>query len=162
AHIYTHRREGRAGRGCDVAPRVVADGHDAQGRSHQRAAHGRRLAGNSGRGPRPRRHAASRMGYEAHIRGRSLLSTLSAGELIAANQAGEAVMDSKMGSRSSAALRSAGGVLSSLLGASALWMSAALSAADGIPRMPDGHPDLTGTWDNGSGIDFVQPLRKGD
>jgi hypothetical protein len=28
--------------------------------------------------------------------------------------------------------------------------------------MPDGHPDLSGTWDNGSGIDFVQPQRRGD
>ncbi len=26
-----------------------------------------------------------------------------------------------------------------------------------IPRTADGYPDLTGTWDNGSGIDFVRP-----
>ncbi len=25
------------------------------------------------------------------------------------------------------------------------------------PRMADGHPDLNGTWDNGSGIDFLHP-----
>jgi hypothetical protein len=28
--------------------------------------------------------------------------------------------------------------------------------------MPDGHPDLNGTWDNGSGIDFVKPQRNAD
>ena len=31
----------------------------------------------------------------------------------------------------------------------------------GIPRAPDGHPDLSGTWDNGAGIDFVQPRKDG-
>ncbi len=31
-----------------------------------------------------------------------------------------------------------------------------------IPRAPDGHPDLSGTWDNGAGIDFVRPRRDGD
>jgi len=51
---------------------------------------------------------------------------------------------------------------STLLAASAIWICGAAGAADGIPRMPDGHPDLTGTWDNGSGIDFVQPKRLGD
>ena len=30
-----------------------------------------------------------------------------------------------------------------------------------IPRLPNGKPDLTGTWDNGAGIDFVQPVREG-
>jgi hypothetical protein len=30
------------------------------------------------------------------------------------------------------------------------------------PRLPDGHPDLNGTWDNGSGIDFVQPQKSAD
>ncbi|HUL83611.1 MAG TPA: hypothetical protein VL131_15800, partial [Gammaproteobacteria bacterium] len=38
-----------------------------------------------------------------------------------------------------------------VLGASALLTGAAGQAADGVPRMPDGHPDLSGTWDNGSG-----------
>src|SRR6516225_8607208 len=33
------------------------------------------------------------------------------------------------------------------------------SPAPPVPRLPDGHPDLNGTWDNGSGIDFVQPQR---
>jgi hypothetical protein len=31
-----------------------------------------------------------------------------------------------------------------------------------VPRLPDGHPDLNGTWDNGSGIDFVQPQKSAD
>jgi hypothetical protein len=26
-----------------------------------------------------------------------------------------------------------------------------------VPRLADGHPDLNGTWDNGSGIDFLHP-----
>jgi hypothetical protein len=30
------------------------------------------------------------------------------------------------------------------------------------PRASDGHPDLTGTWENGSGIDFVQPHKVGE
>jgi hypothetical protein len=34
--------------------------------------------------------------------------------------------------------------------------------ATGISRAADGHPDLSGTWDNGSGIDFVQPQRRGE
>jgi hypothetical protein len=35
----------------------------------------------------------------------------------------------------------------------------AVAAADGsaVPRLSDGHPDLNGTWDNGSGIDFLHP-----
>jgi hypothetical protein len=32
----------------------------------------------------------------------------------------------------------------------------------GIPRTTDGHPDLSGTWDNGAGIDFVRPKQDGD
>ncbi len=31
-----------------------------------------------------------------------------------------------------------------------------------VPRLSDGHPDLNGTWDNGSGIDFVQPQKSAD
>ena len=30
------------------------------------------------------------------------------------------------------------------------------------PRLPDGHPDLNGTWDNGAGIDFIQPQKSAD
>jgi hypothetical protein len=39
---------------------------------------------------------------------------------------------------------------------------AAHSAAKPAPRLPDGHPDLNGTWDNGSGIEFVQPQKSSD
>jgi len=35
-------------------------------------------------------------------------------------------------------------------------------AAQPVPRAPDGHPDLNGTWDNGSGIDFIQPQKSAD
>ena len=31
------------------------------------------------------------------------------------------------------------------------------SASKPVPHLPDGHPDLNGTWENGSGIDFVHP-----
>jgi hypothetical protein len=34
-------------------------------------------------------------------------------------------------------------------------------AAD-VPRLADGHPDLNGTWDNGSGIDFLNPQTAAD
>lgn len=40
---------------------------------------------------------------------------------------------------------------------------ATATAADkAIPRMPNGVPDLNGTWDNGSGIDFVRPEKQRD
>jgi len=35
-------------------------------------------------------------------------------------------------------------------------------AAAATPLAADGHPDLSGTWDNGSGIDFVKPVQDGD
>jgi hypothetical protein len=35
-------------------------------------------------------------------------------------------------------------------------------AADEPPRTAAGHPDLSGTWDNGAGIDFVRPIEIGD
>jgi hypothetical protein len=50
----------------------------------------------------------------------------------------------------------------------ALGLAAALPAVvfaqastDEIPRLADGHPDLSGTWDNGSGIDFVRADTEG-
>jgi hypothetical protein len=55
--------------------------------------------------------------------------------------------------------------LAAVLGATLLVLATAASSqqsSDGIPRAPDGHPDLSGTWDNGAGIDFVQPRKDGD
>lgn len=31
-----------------------------------------------------------------------------------------------------------------------------------LPRMPDGKPDLNGTWENGGGIDFLRPVTRPD
>jgi hypothetical protein len=47
--------------------------------------------------------------------------------------------------------------------AAASGVSIALAQSDsaGVPRLADGHPDLSGTWDNGSGIDFVRPAADG-
>jgi len=39
--------------------------------------------------------------------------------------------------------------------------AAAQSASDRAPRLADGHPDFSGAWENGSGIEFVQPQQKG-
>jgi hypothetical protein len=57
--------------------------------------------------------------------------------------------------------------LGALLGVAAL--AAAIGFAGGAqqpagdgPRAADGHPDLSGTWDNGGGIGFVRPRREGD
>ena len=45
--------------------------------------------------------------------------------------------------------------------ASAVLSVALLGSVDAgsapVPRLSDGHPDLNGTWDNGSGIDFLHP-----
>ena len=55
------------------------------------------------------------------------------------------------------------GSLTLAAAAATLVCSAAThSAAPPMPRLPDGHPDLNGTWDNGSGIDFVQPQKSAD
>ena len=40
---------------------------------------------------------------------------------------------------------------------SAVSESAASKSEQPLPRQSDGHPDLNGTWDNGSGIDFLHP-----
>lgn len=40
---------------------------------------------------------------------------------------------------------------------SAAVCAAAAPSQQGVPRIADGHPDLNGTWDNGSGIDFLHP-----
>lgn len=53
-----------------------------------------------------------------------------------------------------------------IVGAAAVLGCAAVALAqapDGaVPRLADGHPDLSGTWDNGAGIDFVRPRQEGD
>ena len=57
-------------------------------------------------------------------------------------------------------------VLTAAVGAAWLLVGTTV-AADGVaskpvPHLPDGHPDLNGTWDNGSGIDFVNPQHSAD
>jgi hypothetical protein len=55
--------------------------------------------------------------------------------------------------------------IASLMAAVALTLAGTAGAqqtSNGIPRAPDGHPDLSGTWDNGAGIDFVQPKKDGN
>lgn len=39
---------------------------------------------------------------------------------------------------------------------------AASASAQSLPRLSDGHPDFNGTWDNGSGYDFIQPQKSAD
>jgi hypothetical protein len=36
------------------------------------------------------------------------------------------------------------------------------TSAQSLPRLANGKPDLNGTWDNGSGIDFVRPQKMAD
>lgn len=36
------------------------------------------------------------------------------------------------------------------------------ASAQSLPRLANGKPDLNGTWDNGSGIDFVRPQKMAD
>lgn len=46
--------------------------------------------------------------------------------------------------------------------AAAMLIGAAALAQNGAtPRLADGKPDLNGTWDNGSGIEFVRPVAQG-
>lgn len=35
-------------------------------------------------------------------------------------------------------------------------------AQEGVPQLPNGKPDLTGTWDNGGGIFFLRPVSDGE
>jgi hypothetical protein len=45
----------------------------------------------------------------------------------------------------------------------AVGTAAGQEASDGsAPTLESHHPDLSGTWDNGSGIDFVQPQQQGE
>lgn len=51
------------------------------------------------------------------------------------------------------------------LAMAALWLAAAgvaVAAAPSTPRLPDGRPDLNGTWENGGGIDFLKPVTRPD
>ena len=55
--------------------------------------------------------------------------------------------------------------LRTVLFAATLVLAATASAqpsSGAVPRAADGHPDLSGTWDNGAGIDFVRPSKEGD
>jgi hypothetical protein len=50
----------------------------------------------------------------------------------------------------------------SLCGGLLLGARFASAQAPDVPRAADGHPDLSGTWDNGAGIDFVRPQQRGE
>jgi len=39
---------------------------------------------------------------------------------------------------------------------------AAAAAPVALPRLADGHPDLSGIWENGAGIEFVRPQQRGE
>ena len=52
--------------------------------------------------------------------------------------------------------------LPTVLCAAAFVCAASASAQQAVPRSADGHPDLSGTWDNGAGIDFVRPTKDGE
>ncbi|HUN26227.1 MAG TPA: hypothetical protein VMU67_07965 [Steroidobacteraceae bacterium] len=49
-----------------------------------------------------------------------------------------------------------------LCGALLAGLAPARAGTVSVPRLADGHPDLNGTWDNGSGIDFLHPEQLGD
>ena len=45
------------------------------------------------------------------------------------------------------------------------WAAASgIAVAEGtkVARLPDGHPDFNGTWDNGNGYDFIKPQKGAD
>jgi hypothetical protein len=53
-------------------------------------------------------------------------------------------------------------VVAALIAGSALAGNDASSKPSPTPRTSDGHPDFNGTWDNGSGYDFVKPQKSAD
>jgi hypothetical protein len=52
--------------------------------------------------------------------------------------------------------------LSACYGLLAVFANAQAPSTDAASRTASGGPDLSGTWDNGSGIEFVRPRRDGD
>jgi hypothetical protein len=44
----------------------------------------------------------------------------------------------------------------------AIVASSLAASPPAVARLADGHPDFNGTWDNGSGYDFVQPQKGAD
>ena len=50
-----------------------------------------------------------------------------------------------------------GALAVALAGAALMSLGAVAAENSAVPRLPDGHPDLNGTWENGSGIDFLHP-----
>ena len=42
------------------------------------------------------------------------------------------------------------------------WRPMHADAGPATPRTADGHPDFNGTWDNGGGIDFLNPQKLPD
>ena len=51
--------------------------------------------------------------------------------------------------------------LGAIAAAVVAWPVAAQDRDHATPRTANGRPDLTGTWDNGGGIDFVRPQQDG-
>lgn len=59
-------------------------------------------------------------------------------------------------------IRKTAPALLAVLLAGAALSPPALAREGETPRLADGRPDLNGTWDNGSGIDFLNPVFEGD
>jgi hypothetical protein len=55
-------------------------------------------------------------------------------------------------------MKSSRWMLLAAMGSMAAWGAAPTTT----PRLPDGRPDLNGTWDNGGGIDFLRPQLNAD
>jgi len=53
-------------------------------------------------------------------------------------------------------------LLACLVSGASSAQTAGSSEVKPVPRLADGHPDLNGVWDNGSGIDFLRPQKSAD